>query len=190
MSPRHVPPLVAPIVGALLTPLAVCALGATPQIEAPDAMVPTAIERALIDRACRATELSTQVDAHRQCVDGQLLSLRTDFGRDLGRLAAADRRRIDSACNRLSAAGQREAYLECLGGQLVALHNRKNRGNPPALEDATAVAAPSTSPDVAAVPPAPPTRSWASTAMIAATVGTVLGAAGFVFLARKPRRAP
>src|SRR5258708_6076950 len=123
MSARHLPLLVAPIVGALLTPLAVCALGATPQIETPDAMVPTAIERALIDRACRATELSTQVDAHRQCIDGQLLSLRTDFGRDLGRLAAADRRRIDSACNRLSAAGQPAAYLDRLRRPPLALHH-------------------------------------------------------------------
>ena len=177
---------VALVVGALLTPLTVCALEGSPQAEpSPEAPVPTTIERALIDRVCRTTELSTQIEAHRQCLDAQLQSLRTDFGRDLSRLPAGDRRRIDAACSRLSAAGQREAYLDCLSGQLVVLHNRKNRGTPAAVDE-TPVAVPASAPEPVTTP-APKNSSWAATAMIVGTVGTVLCAAGFVFMSRRPR---
>ena len=180
--------LVAPFVCTLLTMGAVRTAAAAIQVDtSQEAQVPTAIERALIDRACRATELSTQIDAHRQCVDAQLLFLRTDFGRDLSRLPAVDRRRIDAACSRLSAEGQREAYLDCLSGQLVALHNRRNRGAP-ATDDAAATAAAAAAAPAAPAAPPPPTRSWTSAVVIAGTVGTALCAAGFVVLSRRPRR--
>ena len=49
----------------------------------------------------RRIQLVTEIDAHRQCLSARLLSLRADFGRDLGRLSGSDRRRIDAACARL-----------------------------------------------------------------------------------------
>ena len=186
--------LVAVIVCTLMAPLAVFAFGTAPQVDLPDSdvPVPTAIERALIERTCRATELSTEIDAHRQCLNAQMLWLRTDFGRDLSRLAGPDRRRIDTACNRLSAAGQREAYLDCLGNQLITLHNRRTRGNPTVTQEvATAVASSDPlAPSAAPLPPARTASSWASTIAIAGTLGTGLAAAGFVFLTRRSRRTP
>ena len=92
------------VVSALIGPLAVLALAMGAQNDAAEAPVPTAIERALMDRACIGTETtSAESYAHRECIDAKLLSLRADFGRDLSRLSAADRRRIDAACNRLRA---------------------------------------------------------------------------------------
>jgi DnaJ-domain-containing protein 1 len=186
--------LVAVIVCTLMAPLAVLARGRAPQVDLPDSdvPVPTAIERALIERTCRATELSTEIDAHRQCLNAQMLWLRADFGRDLGRLAGPDRRRIDAACSRLSAAGQREAYLDCLGNQLITLHNRRNRGNPTVTQEAAAAVAPSAAlaPSAAPLPPARTVSSWTSIIAIAGTLGTGLAAAGFVFLTRRSRRTP
>ena len=40
----------------LMAPIAVFAVGMGPQVDRPDAEVPTAIERALMERACVATE--------------------------------------------------------------------------------------------------------------------------------------
>ena len=184
--------LIAVIVCTLMAPLGVFAFGTAPQVDQPDSdvPVPTAIERALIDRTCRATELSTEVDAHRQCLNAQMLWLRTDFGRDLSRLAGADRRRIDAACNRLSASGQREAYLDCLGNQLITLHKSRTRANPTVTQEVAAVASSDPLASASALPPARTASSWASTIAIAGTLGIGLAAAGFVFLTRKSRRTP
>lgn len=185
--------LVAVIVCTLMAPLAVFAFGTTPQVDLPDSdvPVPTAIERALIERTCRATELSTEIDAHRQCLNAQMLWLRTDFGRDLSRLTGADRRRIDAACNRLSASGQREAYLDCLSNQLVTLHKSRTRANPAVTQEVAAAVVSSDA--LASASPLSPARtasSWTSTIAIAGTLGTGLAAAGFVFLTRRSRRTP
>jgi DnaJ-domain-containing protein 1 len=191
MSAEQPRVLVASIVCTLMAPLAVFALGTAPQVDPPDSDVPTAIERALIERTCRATELSTKIDAHRQCLNAQMLWLRSDFGRDLSRLAGPDRRRIDAACSRLSAAGQREAYLDCLGNQLVTLHNRRNRGNPAVTQEvAVAVAASPLLAPLAAPVQTHAASSWTSAMVIGGTLGTVFAAAGFVFLTRRSRRAP
>jgi len=172
-----------------MAPLVVFALGSGPQIDTPDSEIPTAIERALIERACRATDTSpAESDAHRQCVSAQLLSMRTDFGRDLSRLSGSDRRRIDTACNRMRAAEQREAYLDCLGSQLVALRNRRNRGSPPASGDAAVAPSPLPAPAVAPNPPARPAASWSSATVIAVVAGSVLAAAGLVLLVVRSRR--
>ena len=189
-EPRRV--LVASIVCSLMAPLAVFALEAAPQVGSPDSDAPTAIERALIERTCRATELSSEIDAHRQCLNAQMLWLRTDFGRDLDRLAGPDRRRIDAACNRLSAAGQREAYLDCLGGQLITLHNRRNRGNTTVTAEVAGASSELNVPTAVPPPSAPTPSSWTSSIAIAGTLGTVLAAVGFgfVFMTRKTRRAP
>ena len=121
----------------LMAPIAVFAVGMGPQVDRPDAEVPTAIERALMERACVATEtVSAESYGHQHCLDAKLLSLRSDFGRDLSRLSAPDRRRIDAACSRLRASDQREAYLDCLSAQLTVVHNRQNRGKTPTPEEA------------------------------------------------------
>ena len=184
--------LVAVIVCTLMAPLGVFAFGTTPQVDLPesDVPVPTAIERALIERTCRATELSTEIDAHRQCLNAQMLWLRTDFGRDLSRLAGADRRRIDAACNRLSASGQREAYLDCLGNQLMTLHKSRTRANPTVTQEVAAVASADSLASASPLPPSRTASSWASTIAIVGTLGTGLAAAGFVFLTRRSRRTP
>jgi LPXTG-motif cell wall-anchored protein len=183
--------LVAAIVCALMAPLELFALGTAPQVDLQDSEVPTAIERALIERTCRATELSTEIDAHRQCLNAQMLWLRTDFGRDLNRLAGPDRRRIDTACSRLSAAGQREGYLDCLRNQLITLHNRRTRGNSAVTQEVAVAVAPSPLPASSATPPSAKTgSSRASVIAIVGTLGTALAAAGFVFLTRRSRRTP
>src|SRR5262245_54962561 len=126
----------------LMASIAVFAIGMGPQVDMPDADVPTAIERALMERACVATEtVSAASHRHQQCLDAKLLSLRGDFGHDLSRLPAPDRRRIDAACSSLRALDQREAYLDCLSAQLILVHNRQNRGKTPAPEEAVVVSA-------------------------------------------------
>jgi len=190
MPAEQAPVAVPSIVCTLMAPLALFALATAPQIDAPDSKVPTALEQALIERACSATELSAEIDAHRQCVDARLLSLRADFGRDLSRLSGPDRRRIDAACNRLHTMERREAYLDCLGGQLVSLSNRLQRGKPTVPEDAAVAPSPLVAPSVVPAPPARPVSSWPSAAtMIVGAVGSVLAAAGFVLLAVRSRRA-
>src|SRR6266487_4899267 len=100
-TPRRVMP---PLLCTLLAPIAVFALGTGLQADQPDSQVPTAIERALMERACSVMEtVSAESHAHQRCLDAKLLWLRADFGRDLSRLSSADRRRIDAACSRLRA---------------------------------------------------------------------------------------
>jgi DnaJ-domain-containing protein 1 len=189
MSAEQRPVLVLSIVCTLMAPLAVFARGTGPQIDTPDSQVPTAIERALIERTCGATDTSSaEIDAYQQCFSPRLLSLRADFGRDLGRLSGSDRTRIDAACNHLHTAEQREAYLDCLGDQLVALRNRQKRGNPTVSEDAAVAPSALLAPSVAPVPPARLVSSWPSATVIGGTVGSVLAAAGVVLRAVRSRR--
>jgi hypothetical protein len=189
MPAEQAPVAVPSIVCTLMAPLALFALAAAPQIDTPDSKVPTAIEQALIERACSATELSAEIDAHRQCVDARLLSLRADFGRDLGRLSGSDRRRIDAACARLRPAERREAYLDCVGDQLVALHIHQNRADPTALEEAAVTPSPLSAPSSAPAPPERQASLWPSAVVIGGTVGSAIAAAGVVLLAARSRRA-
>ena len=77
------------LVSALMGPLAVFALGTGVQTDKAEAPVPTAIERALMDRACIGTETtSAESYAHRECIDAKLLSLRADFGHDFDQATA------------------------------------------------------------------------------------------------------
>jgi DnaJ-domain-containing protein 1 len=173
----------------LVVPLAVLALGTGPQADA-DAQVATAIERALIERACNVSETSRALatDAQQQCLSAQLLSLRTAFGRDLSRLSAADRKAIDGTCGRLRTFERREIYVDCLAGQLDAVRLRLDGANSPAPSKETAVAA--TAPSVPAAAPAPPARSassWLSVTLMVAAAAIL--AAGVFFFAVKPRRA-
>ena len=173
-----------------MAPIAVFALGTGMQVDPPDSQVPTAIERALMERACSATEtVSAESYAHQHCLDAKLLWLRTDFGRDLSRLSAADRRRIDAACSRLRASDQREAYLDCLGAQLTAVHDRQNRGKPTVAEQAAVAAAAPTEPAAAPAPPsAPRGSSWRGAALVGGVVAGLLVAGGATFVALKSRQ--
>ena len=174
----------------LMAPIAVFAVGMGPQVDRPEAEVPTAIERALMERACVATEtVSAQSDGHQHCLDAKLLSLRSDFGRDLSRLSAPDRRRIDGACSGLRALDQREAYLDCLSAQLTVVHNRQNRGKAPTPEETVVAAA--TTPETAALAanqPMPPASSWGVFALVGGSAAGVLIVGAIAFVALKSRR--
>lgn len=178
---------VASIVCSVMAPLAVFALGTTPQIATPDSSVPTAIEQALIERSCRAAETSLKIGAHRECLDAQLLSLRTDFGRDLSRLSTASRRKIDAACNRLRVSEQREAYLECLGDQLVALRSRQSHGTSAVSDDGAVAPAELPAPRVAAEASVRQASSWRRVMVVFGGVGSVLAAAGVAFVVVRAR---
>lgn len=175
----------------LMAPVIVVALGKGLQVDRPDSQVPTAIERALMDHACSATEtVSAESYAHQRCLDAKLLSLRSDFGRDLSRLSGADRRRIDAACSRLRAADQREAYLDCLSGQLAAVQNRQNRGKPTVAEEAAVAAA--ASPELTPVPATLAARqesSWRAVGLVGGIAAALLVAGGVAFAALRSRRA-
>lgn len=173
----------------LVAPIAVFAVGVVPPVDRPDAEVPTAIERALMERACVATEtVSAESYAHQHCLDAKLVALRTDFGRDLTRLSAPDRRRIDGACSRLRASDQREAYLDCLGAQLTVVHNRMNRGKAPIAEEA--VVASAATPESSAVASSQQTHqgsSWGVYALVGGSA-SLLVAGAVAFVALKSRR--
>src|SRR5262245_3814358 len=173
----------------LLAPIAMFAIGMSPQVDGPDAEVPTAIERALMERACVATEIVYAArQAHQQCLDAKLLSLRGDFGRDLSRLSAPDRKRIDTACSSLRASDQREPYLDCLSAQLTVVHNRQSRGKTPTAEEAVvASAATSASAPLAASQQIPETSSWVTFAIVGGSAGGLLIVGGVAFVARKSR---
>jgi DnaJ-domain-containing protein 1 len=173
----------------LMAPIAAFAVGIGPQVDRPDAEVPTVIERALMERACIATEtVSAESHAHQRCLDAKLLSLRSDFGRDLSQLSAPDRRRIDAACSRLRASDQREAYLDCLSAQLTIVHNRQNRGKTPIPEEA--VVASGTTPESAALAASqqtPQASSWV-VALVGGSAAGLLIVGGVAFVALKSRR--
>lgn len=181
-----------PLGWSLMAPFTMLALGVAPQVGTPDSSGLTAIERALVGHRCSAMrgEAASETDAYQECLNAQLLSLRTDFGRDLSRLSGTERRRIDSICSKIPSALQREAYVECLSDQLISLRNRRSRGNPDPSAGARlpppSESAPSTSP----APPARPASAWPSGVWIGGAVVTLLVAASGVLLAMRARRAP
>jgi DnaJ-domain-containing protein 1 len=173
----------------LMAPIAVFAVGMGPQVDGPDAEVPTAIERALMERACVATEtVYAAIHSHQQCLDAKLLSLRGDFGRDLSRLSAPDRRRIDAACNSLRASDQREAYLDCLSAQLTVVHNRQSRGKTPTTEEAVVASAATPVPTaLAASQQIARASSWGTFTIVGGFAAGLLIVGGVAFAARKSR---
>src|SRR5207248_643268 len=132
---------------SLVGPFTVMALGAGLQVATPDQSPPTTLEQALIDYAC-----GPQVgDVRQACLTNQLLTLRTNFGRDLRRLSASERNTVDAACSRDRETLGREGYVACLSGQLTALSRRRSRGTTPPPQASAPPAAPA-----AAAPSAPP----------------------------------
>jgi len=124
---------------------------------APDSRAPTAIEQALAERSC-GPEGSAD-DAHYQCMNERVQSLRADFGYDLSRLSSAERKTIDSKCSRLRTAEGRDVYVACVSGELVSLHNKKARPSAAASPDAAA-AADADAVQSAPVQPAPASSNW------------------------------
>lgn len=178
----------------LMAPFAVMAL-ANLQAGAAEQSAPTAIEQALMEHACSTTLPlgALASDVHEACLRGQLVMLRADFGRDLGRLSASDRRTLDSVCGGIREDRGRDAYLDCLGTQLASLRSRRSRGRAAPSDAAAPPPAPVSAPSTTPAAPAPQAslavgRSsglWIGAALLALGV-----AAGGVFLAMRARRAP
>ena len=177
---------------SLVLPFTVAALGAVLQVDTSDTNPPTPIEQALMEHVCNVVPSggAPESDRYLACLRTQLLTLRTDFGRDLSRLSAAERRAVDSACNEVRTASGRDAYLDCLGAQLNALRVRRNRGKP--VPPPPVVPAPSAE-SAATVPPVAPTVSQASFGFSGLLIGAIVLAAalmaGGAVLFLKTRRA-
>jgi hypothetical protein len=176
---------------SLALPLTVATLGAVLQVDTSDTSPPTPIEQALMERVCSVVPSggAPESDRYLACLRTQLLTLRTDFGRDLSRLSAAERRTVDSACNDVRTASGRDAYLDCLGAQLNALRIRRNRGKPVPPP----VVPPPPAERAASVPVAPPPESRASSSgfsglLIGAIVVAAALMAGGAGLFLKTRR--
>jgi hypothetical protein len=187
-SARRVPAL---IVWSLMFPFTVAALGAVLQVGTPEPSAATPIEQALIEHVCSVVPSggAPESDRYLVCLRAQLLSLRTDFGRDLSRLSASERRNLDSVCNEIRTASGRDAYLDCLGAQLTLLRSRRSRGNsapppltaPPPLPESASATSPA--------PVASQASSGSSGLWIGAIVLIVVVAAGGVLFFLKTRRA-
>jgi hypothetical protein len=179
------------IAWSMVLPLTVATLGAVLQVDSPETNPPTPIEQALMEHVCSVVPSggAPESDRYLACLRTQLLTLRTDFGRDLSRLSAVERRAVDSACNEVRTSSGRDAYLECLGAQLNALRLRRNRGKPappppvvPPPPDGSAATAP------APAPPATRASSGFSGLLIGAIVLAAALVAGGVVLFLKTRR--
>jgi hypothetical protein len=121
----------------LVGPSLVLALAnAVPQQSEPDSSPASAIEQALAERACAGVFGETAGnDTHGKCLGARLLTMRSDFGKDLNQLLPAERKKLDAACGRLLTTRGREGYLDCLHSQLASLPARKGRTSPPVPAD-------------------------------------------------------
>jgi len=176
---------------SLMAPFTVMAFGAEGQAGPPDSRGSTVLEQALIEHACgRMPSASTPgTDQYQACLGTQLVSMRADFGRDLGRLSVPERRTLDSACNNLLTTRGRDEYLGCINLQLVSLRNRRNRTNP---APSPVAALPPASVDARSpilAPPALVESALPPGAWIGAGVFVLFFVGGGVVLALKSRRA-
>jgi hypothetical protein len=170
-----------------LVSLAMAATAASAQpVETAEQSPPTPIEQALMEHVCSVVPPggAPESDRYLACLRTQLLSLRTDFGKDLGRLSVSDRKTVDTACNDVRAASGRDAYLDCIGNQLNALRSKRAR----TAAAVPVVPAPELTESAAAQgAPAAPMASSASSASslimgAGALIALVAGGGGFVFL--------
>jgi hypothetical protein len=185
--------LASSLASVVLGPSLVVALAAPLQAAPGDTPAPTPIEQALIERACSAPATATGgPDASDQCLEQRLLTLRSEFGRDLSRLSAAERRRLDAACSRLQASGGREGYLDCLHTELASLSARRSRAGVAAAADAARVAA--LNPPLASastILEATPASSspWRSAGlMLIAAAGAMVAGLVYVAMTRRARQ--
>jgi len=180
----------APRVTVIMAMFTVTVPGAGVQVDTSDPGNATAIEQALIEHACSATRSpgAPDTDAYHECLSAQLLSLRNDLGRDLGRLSSAERRTLDSVCSDIRAAGGREAYLECLSARLASLRNRRKSATPSPAQGTALAPAPVSAP----ASPEPPARHASSSRglWIGVTLLSVFVVVSGVLLAVKAQRVP
>jgi hypothetical protein len=167
------------------------AQGAAQPVETPEEAAPTPIEQALMEHVCSVVPAggAPEADRYLVCMKSQLLSLRTDFGRDLSHLSPPERKAVDAACNDVRTTSGRDAYLDCLGNQLTILRSKRNHGNASAVP-----VMPATIADAGQAPAAPASQgesgSGSSVLLIGGgfLVALVAGGGGFLFL--KTRRVP
>lgn len=180
------------VIPRLLIVLSVCLTGvrSTSAQETPAIDAPTPVEQAIIEQRCNATRATSaaDIDPYHTCITTELLSIRSDFGRDLTKLSQGERRAMDAVCHKVRTVEGRDAYVSCLSRQLAAMHARRN----PAPAPLVPAAAPQ-QPDLQAMAraasstPAPSKSGsmlWMSVAILSVVA---IGGAG-VFLTR--RRAP
>jgi len=170
--------------------MSLAASAAAQTVETAEQAPPTPIEQALMEHVCSVVPAGgpPESDRYLACLRTQLLSLRTDFGKDLSRLSVADRKAVDTACNDVRATSGRDAYLDCVGNQLTVLRSKRARSAPAAAstQPATELAENAVA-DTAPVAPAPRSSSSSTLLMGGALIALLAGAGGFVFL--KTRRA-
>jgi hypothetical protein len=173
-------------------------LGAPPQAGAADAAPPSAIERALADRACISPAiLAADADTRQHCIDTQLVLLRDAFGVDLKRLTAAERNALDSSCRRLETTHGRDSYLDCVNAQLIAMRARRAVAAAPRttasdLASAAVATSTATQPDTVSVAAAatPPivARSTATAGAALLVIAAVAALSLVVIRRRRTRR--
>lgn len=166
------------------------AQGAAVPADAAEQAAPTPIEQALMEHVCSVVPAgggTPESDRYLACLRTQLLSLRTDFGKDLGRLSPVERKALDTACNDIRTSSGRDAYLDCIGNQLTMLRAKRNRGAATAAPMLTQ--AEETDASSATAAPVAPRPSGTGGLMLGAgaLVALVAGGGGFVFL--RSRRA-
>jgi len=176
----------ASLAAGLAGPSLVVALATAPLQNVPDASGPTAIEQALTERACAGAQSAGTVgyDVHGACLSARLVTLRSEFGKNLSRLSPVQRKKLDSACSHLQTISGREAYLDCLHSELASL---------PGPHRAAASVAPL--PVVAAAPVGAPDNSVATLlptsfplGSATALVASVAGALALVYFVVKASR--
>jgi hypothetical protein len=167
--------------------LATAALDAQPQAPPADQPPPSAIGEALVEHGCGAMHPpgTLETGAYLDCRRNRLLYLRTEFGRDLRRLSAAERRAIDTACRDLRASRGQDAYVGCLTTQLASLPGHGKTKPDTVGGDAVLPVPPPVSP-----PPVAPASSRLSGVWIgAALIVLIAGGAGALFVRTRTRRA-
>jgi len=173
----------------LAAPLLLVALGTAVQPAPPpaDMVPPSALEQALLERACSSNQTSADAAAHEKCIADGLMDMRTVFGRDLGKLTPPERRSIDAACSNVRQLEGREVYLDCMNGKLAQL--RAKHAPPPApAPTAVAPADASETPAPVVEQAAPPQSHKMRVVAIAGSVVLVVGAAvGGVLFSRRKR---
>ena len=171
---------------------------AVPQVGAADAAPPTPKEQALMEHGCRATQRPGAAhDAYERCLAERLVSLRADFGTDLGKLSSSARGKIDAACSSANASLGREAYVSCLSGQLASLSaSRARTARPAAAAVATLPPQGAIMPSAALVITAPQDASLLavkSGTLVLTALGAVIAlglVAAVVVFSMKSKRAP
>jgi hypothetical protein len=169
--------------------VALAAQAVPPQVETAEQTAPTPIEQALMEHVCSVVPVrdgTPEAERYLVCLRTQLLSLRTDFGKDLSRLSLAERKALDTACHEVRTTNGRDAYLDCLGSELTLLRSKRNPGAvtaAPAMQtppESTAALAPSV------LPVKSKSRSSGLLYGAGALIALVAGGGGFAFL--KTRR--